>query len=88
MKHNVGTTWEPQGNHVGKLEGQLWEPDGNHMGNLSQRDPAGSPLTKTGGIPQCGYNLGTTREPRGKTGGTLLGTTWVIYPRGIPLGPH
>jgi len=26
--HNVGTTWEPQGNHVGKLEGPSWEPHG------------------------------------------------------------
>jgi len=64
--------WVQLGNHKGTMWENWRDPHGNHMGNLSQRDPAGSPLTKTGGIPlgipygpQMLSHMGPFRVPNG-----------------------
>jgi len=36
----------------------------------------------------AGIQVGCRWDTAGGTFGTHMGTIWVIYPRGIPLGPH
>ena len=64
--------WVQPGTHKGTMWANLRDPHGNHMGNLSQRDPAGSPLSKTGGIPlgipygpHMSSQMGPVRVPNG-----------------------
>jgi len=66
----LGTTRDP----CSILKGTIWEPNGQ-FARLSQRDPVGSPLTKTGGIPTgipCGpreaSQMGPFRVPIGMSG--------------------
>ena len=61
---DVGTIWEPSGNHLGTI----WEPSGNHLGTIWE--PSGNHL---GTIWEpSGNHLGTIWEPSGNH----LGTIW------------